>query len=319
LERYLALLLECLYQIDGGTRLKVIGTVGLIGSGKDTVISYVSKEFGIPMITISDLVKKIALEQKLEPTRENLTKLSLDCIKKYGRDFFPMEVVKIIEKNRWNVVGVAGIRSFTDVETFRKRFGEEFSLIFVDVPDANIRFERIRKRGEPRDPKSLDEFLEQDKEDEKNFKLSHAIKEADYVVRNDKDVDSLGREIDEIMPRILESRSIQGAIMKKQDNWTESASATVRAAGKLLKSGDFGMAATYYWSAGNTYEQGRKYRLSAVAHERAAYCHELDGHWDSAAEEYLSAYKMYEVAGLATKAKTAKAMADQNMTKLGKE
>lgn len=183
--------------------MKVIGAIGLNGSGKDTVIAYVSKEYGISMITISDLVRKIASEEKLEPTRENLTKISLDRISKFGPDYFPKEVVKMIERNKWNAVGIAGIRSYTDVETFRKRFGRDFILIFVDVTDPATRFRRIRNRGEPRDPKTLDEFLKQDRAEENNFKLSKAVKEANYVLNNDKDIDSLSKQINNLVPKIL--------------------------------------------------------------------------------------------------------------------
>ncbi len=180
----------------------VIGTIGLNGSGKDTVISHISKEFGIPTITISDIVRKIAASRSIEPTRENLTKISLEHIGKYGADYFPKEAIRIIEGNKWKTVGVAGIRSLTDVQTFKAKYGRNFVLIHVEISDPAIRFERIRTRGEPRDPKTLEQFLKQDAEEEKNFKLSTAIKMADYVVNNDGDLNSLVSKIEELIPKI---------------------------------------------------------------------------------------------------------------------
>lgn len=195
--------------LNRGKYVLVIGAIGLNGSGKDTVVSYISKRFSIPMITISDVIRKIASERKIEPTRENLTRISLEHTRKYGPDYFPKEVIRMIDQNKWDVVGVAGIRSLVDVETFRKRFGRGFVLIFVEVSDPAIRFERIRNRGEPRDPKNFEQFMKQDEEEERNFKLSVAIKEANYVVNNDGDIDSLINKIENLIPNIvgLPSRS----------------------------------------------------------------------------------------------------------------
>lgn len=195
--------------MNRGKYVLVIGAIGLNGSGKDTVVSYISKRFSIPMITISDVIRKIASERKIEPTRENLTRISLEHTRKYGPDYFPKEVIRMIDQNKWDVVGVAGIRSLVDVETFRKRFGRGFVLIFVEVSDPAIRFERIRNRGEPRDPKNFEQFMKQDEEEERNFKLSVAIKEANYVVNNDGDIDSLINKIENLIPNIvgLPSRS----------------------------------------------------------------------------------------------------------------
>jgi len=183
--------------------MKVIGTIGMNGAGKNTVIGYISRNYGIPVITISDLIGKAAATDGIEPTRENLTQVALDHIRKYGRDYFPREVIRIIEQNQWETTGVAGIRSYTDVETFRKRFGEDFTLVHVDVPDLLIRFQRVKNRGEPKDPKTFDEFLEQDKTEEENFQLSKVIKEAEYTLRNDKDIEALFAQIDKLLAKIL--------------------------------------------------------------------------------------------------------------------
>lgn len=181
----------------------MIGTIGMNGSGKDTVIKYISKNYGIPILTISDLVRQADSTGKFEPTRDNLTRVAFDRIRKYGPDYFPRKVIRIIKKKRWDTVGIAGIRSHADVETFRKRFGDDFILIFVDVPDARTRFQRVRNRAEPRDPKTFDEFLRQDKKEEENFQLSEVTREAKYTLRNDKDLNALFAQIDKLMANVL--------------------------------------------------------------------------------------------------------------------
>ena len=192
---------------NDGKYMLVIGAIGLNGSGKDTITSYISKKLEIPMITISDIVRKIALARNIELTRENLTRISLEHIGKYGSDYFPKETIRIIDQKKWDVVGVAGIRSLVDVQVFKKKYGQSFVLIFVEVSDPATRFERVRNRGEPRDPRNFEQFAKQDEEEEKNFKLNAAIQEADYVVNNDGDIDSLINKIENLIPKIKELSS----------------------------------------------------------------------------------------------------------------
>jgi dephospho-CoA kinase len=90
--------------------MRVFGTVGLNGSGKDAVASIISRELGIPKLTIGDIARNIAAANDIEPTRENLTRISLDYGRKYGPDYFPKEVIRTIEVNSWDFVSVAGIR-----------------------------------------------------------------------------------------------------------------------------------------------------------------------------------------------------------------
>ena len=85
---------------------------------------------------------------------------------------------------------------------------------------------------------------------------------------------------------------------------------TMRTAEQLLKEGNTDMAAVYFWYAANKFEKIGEYELSGSAYEKAAYCYELDGRLDKAAEEYLSASKVYDRAGLPIKAKAMKNNAD---------
>lgn len=86
---------------------------------------------------------------------------------------------------------------------------------------------------------------------------------------------------------------------------------TMQAAEQLLKNGDTDMAATYFWFAGQKFQKEKKYELSANAYQKVAYCYELDSRWEKAAEEYLSASKMYERAGSLIKAQAMKHNAEK--------
>jgi len=180
--------------------VRVFGTIGLNGSGKDTVIEYISSFYGVPMLSIGDLVREIAMEKQILPTRENLTMIATDRIAKFGAKYFPSKAIERIERNRWEVVGVAGIRTYDDVRVFKRKYGDDFLLIFVNAP-LSLRYEWLIRRGQARDPRSYDEFVEQDRKEEQNFSLSRAIKMADVKIENNLGLEHLYRQVDRLLER----------------------------------------------------------------------------------------------------------------------
>lgn len=184
--------------------MKVIATIGLSGSGKDTVVEYISRKHSGHRITMSDITRKIAAEKKLESTWENLLQISQETMQKSGADYLPREVIKIIQENKWETVGISGARSLIDIKTFRECFGADFVLILLQVSDPKLRFQRIKNRSESRDPKNFEDFLEKDRREEENFKISEAVKEANHVINNDGSIETLYAKIDDLISEVLQ-------------------------------------------------------------------------------------------------------------------
>lgn len=174
----------------------VIGLVGLNGSGKDEVAGYLSRKCSIPSVSSGDVVRKIAKREGRPPTRTNLHEISERCIREYGKDFFMTSLIEWIDQKGWPVTVINGIRTPADVAALRERFGSDFSLVHVLVGDAALRFERVRRRGEPRDPDEYEDFLEDDRAEEEEFRISETIKKADLVLENDRSLGALYREVD---------------------------------------------------------------------------------------------------------------------------
>lgn len=178
-------------------RTIVIGVVGRNGSGKDSLIKYLARAHNIPALSIGDVVRQIAEQQGLPTTRENLHEISQKLMKQAGPDVFTRQVVRQIEQHDWRAVAVGGIRTPDDVKLFRARFGEDFVLVHVAVDDAHLRFDRLKLRDEPRDPSSFEEFQQQERMEEEQFRLSETIRRADLTVQNDGSLEDFHQQIEE--------------------------------------------------------------------------------------------------------------------------
>ncbi len=173
--------------------------MGDIGSGKDEVLKHLRDKYGVPYISTGDMVRQIAYKEGLEGTRENLSAISKRCFKQMGGGCFVRMVGQEIIKNGWMVAGISGIRSPKDVSVMKEMFGDGFILLRVDIEDPAIRFQRVRLRGEQRDPLTYEAFLEQDKNEEREFEISKAEALAQHRLDNSGTLDNLRRQIDELV------------------------------------------------------------------------------------------------------------------------
>ena len=179
--------------------MKVLGVIGKNGSGKDEVLKYLRDQYGVPFLSTGDIVREVAAREGKESTRPNLQAISDRYFKERGEGCFVRMVVDKVRENGWEVAGISGVRSPKDVDILRGELGKNFVLIYVDVSDPHVRFERMLKRGEGRDAKAYDQFIQQDKAEEKLFGIEKAAAKADYWLGNDGSLDDLRKSIDKLV------------------------------------------------------------------------------------------------------------------------
>jgi len=94
------------------------------------------------------------------------------------------------------VIVIDGIRGISEVETFKKEFGTDFTLVRVDAP-LNLRYERIKTRGRGDDSLSIEEFKARE-ERENGWGMGEAMKNADKVITNTSSRELFKEQIEEI-------------------------------------------------------------------------------------------------------------------------
>ncbi|MDD3581554.1 MAG: AAA family ATPase [Desulfobacca sp.] len=178
---------------------KVIGVVGQNGSGKDTLIKYLDERCGLEVLSLGDVARELAHLEEAAFSRDKLHEVSQKYQEKYGEDFFIKAVIEEIESKLWEKVGVTGIRTPSEVDTLRKHFGSNFFLIHVYVDNPEVRFERLKQRGESRDPQNYDDFLAQEKAEKDMFRVDEAKQCADISIANAGTLEDFHWEIDQLI------------------------------------------------------------------------------------------------------------------------
>ncbi len=194
----------------------IIGLTGTYAAGKGTVAEYLIGK-GFQYYSLSDELRLLLREKGIMPTRDNLIKAGNELRRKYGPGFLAELVLKRV-KGAPSIASavVDSIRNTGEISALRELKG--FYLVAVDAP-VDIRYERARKRGTERDPKSFSEFLVQEKREMagKNTEqqLAACIKSADFAISNDSDYKKLYKEIEKTLEQIKAKVAATAAAAKK--------------------------------------------------------------------------------------------------------
>jgi dephospho-CoA kinase len=190
---------------------RVIGIVGRNGSGKDMLADYLSKKYGIPSLSIGDLARDLADKEGIAPDRHNLHDISHRYRALCGKDYFINRIIRKMDNLSLDYVAVTGVRTAGDIDALRSHFGRAALIVSVEVGDPRLRFERTRARGALHDPKSYDEFLRQDREEEEMFKIEETMERSDITIENLGEPGRLFTETDrKLVPRIFEGEPPDG-------------------------------------------------------------------------------------------------------------
>jgi dephospho-CoA kinase len=153
---------------------------GMSGSGK-TTLAQKFEDDGYAVITMGDVIRRLAEEKGLEPTLDVLGSLAEEIRSEGGNAAVAVKCVKWLEGVDEHFVIVDGIRSLAEVEVFRK----SFKTILISVhASPTTRFKRLTERKRADHSSEYEKFQERDLR-ELGFNLGSAIALSDYMIMNE--------------------------------------------------------------------------------------------------------------------------------------
>ncbi|MGB3460231.1 MAG: AAA family ATPase [Halobacteriota archaeon] len=177
--------------------IQVLAFVGAPAAGKTEAAS-VAKTLGIPIITMGDVVRAELRRRGLPLSDENAGRIASELRAQEGMDAIAKRCIPQVRAiaGKKAVIVIDGIRGISEVETFKKEFGTDFTLVRVDAP-LNLRYERIKTRGRGDDSLSIEEFKARE-ERENGWGMGEAMKNADTVITNTGSRELFKEQIEEI-------------------------------------------------------------------------------------------------------------------------
>lgn len=123
----------------------IFGLVGLQGCGKGTLADLLINKYGAGYFRFSAILSDILTRLAIEKNRDNFTKASVALRGAFGEDVFSYAVETAALQAKEDIVVIDGIRRPEDIVALEPL--PHFHLISIEA-DAQLRFERMKQRGE---------------------------------------------------------------------------------------------------------------------------------------------------------------------------
>lgn len=181
----------------------ILGLVGEICSGKDTVAAYLKDKYGSETIGFSMPIRDILDRLYLPQTRDNMMRCGIFLRDGFGQDLFSRVIAQETEASNAPVVAIPNVRLESDIVYLDKLPG--FVLVGVDAA-AELRFERIKQRNQnPDDATKTWEEFQKDAELPTEIHIRELAKKCEFTIDNNGDLEYLHTQIDGLMGKLLDS------------------------------------------------------------------------------------------------------------------
>ncbi|MBN2746455.1 MAG: AAA family ATPase [Bacteroidales bacterium] len=183
--------------------MKIVGITGTLGAGKGTIVDYLIKTRGFKHFSAREFITREVNRRNYPVNRDTLTSVANELRRKHSPSYIiDMLFDEALEAGANSVI--ESIRTPGEVESLRRN--EQFVLLAVDANPV-LRFERIKLRKSETDYIDFETFLENEKREMNNQdpnmqNLTKCIQMADYVLNNDGDLDSLYKQLEDVLSKI---------------------------------------------------------------------------------------------------------------------
>jgi dephospho-CoA kinase len=174
--------------------MRVIGTVGLPGSGKGEAAA-VAREEGLPVVTMGDVIRRECRDRGLDPA-EHHGRVATDLRAEDGPTAIAERSIPLVREagEGSDTVVVDGLRSMAEVEALEEAFGTDLVVLSVEAP-FDVRAGRVEDRGRDAGAGEGGEALEERDRRELDFGMGEVMDRADVVIENTASLDAFRERV----------------------------------------------------------------------------------------------------------------------------
>lgn len=181
--------------------VKIVAFVGLAGSGKSTVVDYLTEK-GYPKVYFGGIIYKAMKEAGIDITWESQSVFREEIREREGKDFVVKRVVKevhdLIAAGQHRIL-LDGLYTWSEYKILKHEFPGEMTVVAVVTPK---RLRKARLADRPERPMTSAEVDQRDWSEIENLEKGGPIAIADHYIINDGDKDKLHKQIDDELEHI---------------------------------------------------------------------------------------------------------------------
>jgi dephospho-CoA kinase len=177
--------------------MKIIAIVGMPGSGKSLVSSYLRAK-GFPTIRFGEIIVNEVVNRGWEVNPKNEQTVREDLRRQLGMDACVQLTLEAIRGHmaEQQTLIIDGLYSFSEYKTLNEEFGDKLIVIAIFTPKA-LRYQRLAARAER--PLTREEAVERDYMEIERIEKGGPIAMADFTLINDGTQEKLIQEVDNLL------------------------------------------------------------------------------------------------------------------------
>jgi dephospho-CoA kinase len=185
----------------------IIGITGTLGAGKGTIVDYL-KNRGFAHYSVRGFLLEEIRKKGMPENRDSMVVVANGLRAEHSPSYITDQLyLRALEQGKDAVI--ESIRTPGEIESLREK--GNFYLFAVDA-NPKKRFERIKMRRSETDNIDFQTFLENEKRemnsnDPNKQNLAKCREMADFVFWNDKDIEHLNKEVNEVIKRKIDFNS----------------------------------------------------------------------------------------------------------------
>lgn len=178
----------------------LIAILGMPGSGKTEAIEYLEKTYHLPKVYFGQITINEVLRRGLPVNPVNERDVREELRARNGKDYYASEVITLIDAIEGSdSVLVESLYSWTEYQTFKRRYGNAFHAIAVHA-SPELRHTRLTTRTVR--PLTKDEAEIRDVAQLEQLEQGGPIALADYMVTNEGTLEVMTEKLDEVMQNL---------------------------------------------------------------------------------------------------------------------
>ncbi|MDR0397638.1 MAG: AAA family ATPase [Candidatus Nomurabacteria bacterium] len=180
---------------------KIIAIVGMTGSGKSTVVDYLTTK-NYPKVYFGGMVYNEMNRRGIEITPESQQKFREQIREEEGKDWVINQVIsevhKLVESGQRHII-LDGLYTWSEYKILKHEFPGETTVLAIISPKA-LRHKRLGAR--PERPFTEQEANERDYSEIENLEKGGPIAAADYYIANAGSLEQLEKDVDKFLADI---------------------------------------------------------------------------------------------------------------------
>ncbi len=177
----------------------ILGFVANMAAGKGTAAKYLEEKYGAHTYRFSNMLFDLLKRIYVEPSRDNLIKMSEAVRGTFGEDTMAKVMAKDAESDENSIIVVEGIRRMADIEHLAKLPNFVLVEIFADLEKRHERL--IKRREKPDDATTTLEQFKKDHQRSTELSIPEVVSHATEHIDNNGTTEQLCEQLDNLIKK----------------------------------------------------------------------------------------------------------------------